>query len=235
MSNEQSTSNAPVVEDWGGYNVMAVSFEDGQNAYNALTQLGELDSQKRVGFQEAVVVVRDEDGQLIEKDRMSSNYLDATAGGGLLGLLIGVIGGPLGMLIGGASGVFAGSMFDLADIEETESALGEISSSVRTGQTTLLAVVKEESPDVVDAAMVGLGGKVSRRPVADVQAEIAAAEEAERKAKWEARKELVRGRHEQNKAAVNEKLAKLKAKLHHDQGTAQPAGAQPAEPAASGT
>ena len=235
MSNEQSTSNAPVVEDWGGYNVMAVSFEDGQNAYNALTQLGELDSQKRVGVQEAVVVVRDEDGQLIEKDRMSSNYLDATAGGGLLGLLIGVIGGPLGMLIGGASGVFAGSMFDLADSEETESALGEISSSVTTGQTTLLAVVSEESPEVVDAAMAGLGGKVSRRPVADVQAEIAAAEEAERKAKWEARKELVRGRHEQNKAAVNEKLEKLKAKLHHEQGTAPSAGEQTPEPAASDT
>jgi hypothetical protein len=49
--------------------------------------------------------------------------------------------------------------------------------------------------------------------VADVEAEIAAAESAERKAKWEARKGLVRGRHERDKAAVAAKLDDLKAKL----------------------
>jgi hypothetical protein len=67
--------------------------------------------------------------------------------------------------------------------------------------------------------MSGFGGTVVRRSVADVEAEIAAAESAERKAKWEARtkwearKELVRGRHERDKAAVAAKLDDLKAKL----------------------
>jgi hypothetical protein len=53
--------------------------------------------------------------------------------------------------------------------------------------------------------------------VADVEAEIAAAESAERKAKWEARKELVRERDEQDKAAVQAKLQELKTKLHGGQ------------------
>jgi hypothetical protein len=61
--------------------------------------------------------------------------------------------------------------------------------------------------------MSGLGGTVVRRSVADVEAKIAAAESAERKARWEARKGLVRGRDGRDKAAVAAKLDDLKAKL----------------------
>ena len=62
-------------------------------------------------------------------------------------------------------------------------------------------MVLEQSPEAIDAAMSGIGGTVLRRPVAEVEAEIAAAEEAERTAKREARKELLRTRHEHDKAA----------------------------------
>lgn len=65
--------------------------------------------------------------------------------------------------------------------------------------------------------MSGLGGTVFRRPVADVEAELAAAAEAERKAKHEARKELRRSRKESDKAAVKAKVDELKAKLHREQ------------------
>jgi hypothetical protein len=65
--------------------------------------------------------------------------------------------------------------------------------------------------------MADIGGTVARRRVADVEAEIAAAEDAERKAKHEARKELDRARRERNKATVDAKLDELKGKLHHGQ------------------
>ena len=108
-------------------------------------------------------------------------------------------------------------LYDLADYEETDSALGAISSSVQAGRTALLAEVVEGSPDVIDAEMSGVGGTVLRRSVADVEAEIAVAEEAERKAKREARKELMRSRHEHDKATVNAKVDALKSKVHRGQ------------------
>jgi uncharacterized membrane protein len=228
-------SNNAATEGWDGYNVIAVSFEDDRNAYKALTALKELDSQQRVGVREAVVVVRDEDGQLVEKDRVESTSLPATAGGGLLGLLIGVLGGPLGVLVGGTYGLFVGSLFDLSEIEEADSALAAISGSVRVGHSALLAVVDEHSPEVVDAAMADIDGTVVRRTVADVEAEIAAAESAERKAKHEARKELIRERHEHDKTAVQAKLDDLKTKLHHGrQAEAQGAEGAPATTRSSG-
>jgi uncharacterized membrane protein len=214
MTNQHPTSNGPTTSIVDGQNVIAVSFDDDREAYHALTLLKELDSQQRVDLQEAVVVVRGEDGQLVEKDGTESAGLVGTASGGLIGLLLGIIGGPLGVLIGGATGLMVGSLYDLADYEETDSALGAISSSVQVGRTALLAVVVEGSPDVIDAEMSGVGGTVLRRSVADVEAEIAVAEEAERKAKHEARKELMRSRHEHDKATVNAKVDALKSKVH---------------------
>jgi uncharacterized membrane protein len=97
---------------------------------------------------------------LVQKDRIESTFLPATAGGGLIGLLLGIIGGPFGVLIGGATGLMVGSLFALADMDETDSALGALSSSVKVGRTELLAVVLEQSHEVVDAAMSGAGGTV---------------------------------------------------------------------------
>ena len=178
-----TTSSNMAADGFDGHNVIAVSFEDDRNAYEALSILKELEGQHRLRVQEAVVVARGQDGQVVAKDRAESSDLPATAGGGLLGLLLGVIGGPLGVLVGGTYGLFVGSMFDLYDAGEADTALGAISGSVKTGQTALLAVVDEPSTEVVAAAMADIGGTVARRSVADVEAEIAAAEDAEREAK----------------------------------------------------
>jgi uncharacterized membrane protein len=214
MSDERSDPNRLDVEGWGCHSVIAVSFDDDENAYAGLTRLGELASQHQVGLQEAVVVVRQPDGRVVEKDRIASFAMPNTLGGGLVGLLVGIIGGPLGMLIGATAGLFAGSLLDIEDADDTESALGAISSSVRPGHTALLAVVVEQSAEVIDAAMRRLGGTILRRPVYDVEAEIAAAARAQRKAKSEARKELLRGRRAHDKEAVHAKVEELKAKVH---------------------
>jgi uncharacterized membrane protein len=221
-------SNTATTSGWDGFNVIAVSFEDDSNAYKALTSLKELESQKRIRVQEAVVVVRGEDGQLIEKERVEPTALPGSASGGLIGLLIGVLGGPLGVLVGGTYGLFVGSLFDIADLEEADSALAQVSSSARLGHTALLAVVEEQSAEVVEAAMADLGGTVVRRSVADIEAELAAAEKAERKAKAEARKELIRERHEHDKAGVQAKLEELKGKMHHGRTESDDAGRTPA-------
>ena len=219
MTNTPNTPNTTAADPFDGRSVIAVSFEDDGVAYKALTLLEELDSQHRVDVLEAVVVTRGEDGQVVAKDSVESSSMPGTATGGLTGLLLGVIGGPLGMLIGGTYGLFVGSLFDVYDADTADSALGEISGSVKIGHTALLAVVDEPSPEVVDAAMSDLGGTVARRSQAVVEAEIAAAEDAERTAKREARKELNRAQREQDKAAVDAKLGELTSKLHPGQRT----------------
>jgi uncharacterized membrane protein len=194
-------------------NVIAVSFSKDANAYEALGRLKELDSKGEVSVRGAAVVLRGEDGKIATKDQFGGGSAEGTATGGLVGLLVGVLGGPIGVLVGGATGVLVGSLFDQDDTDQTDSALAEISKSIRVGQTGLLTDVSEESPVAIDAVMANLGGTVLRRSAADVQAEVAAAEDAQRQAKQQARKELRDGRQKKQKAEIDAKLAELKAKL----------------------
>lgn len=195
------------------YNVIAVTFGDDVNAYEALTNLNELGAQGRVDVQEAAVVQRQADGGLIVKDRAGGDELVGTASGGLIGLLVGVLGGPVGMLLGGSYGLFVGSLVDLDQGEQVETTIGEISKSVQADQTALLAVVTERSPEVIDAAMATLGGTVVRRSVDEVEAEVAAAEAAERKAAQEARRELMAAKRDRTRDAAHAKVEELKTKL----------------------
>jgi uncharacterized membrane protein len=222
MTNNTSQNNNGADTSVSAYNVISVSFDPDTNAYAALTALKELESQNRLSVEAAGVVVRGDDGQIVVKDRAGS-YDDfaGTASGGLLGLLIGILGGPLGVLIGGTYGLMVGSLVDLDEAEDTDSVLAQISASLQPGHTALLAEVTEQSPEVVDTAMADLGGTVLRRPVYEVEAEIAAAEKAQREAKREAARELRRGRREHTKEQVQATVERMKAKQpHHDKAAA---------------
>jgi uncharacterized membrane protein len=194
-------------------NVIAVTFPEEANAYEALARLKELDSEGTVGVRGAAVAAREDDGRIAINDQLGGDSFEDTGGGGLLGLLVGVLGGPLGVLIGGATGVLIGSLFDGDDDDDTRSVLGEISSGIRVGPPGLLAEVSELDPAAVDAVMAHLNGTVVRRSAADVELELAAAEDAQREAKKKARQELRDARHKQRKDKVEAKVAELKAKL----------------------
>ena len=199
-------------------NVLVVTFgedpENDKNAYQALTDLKQLDSQNQIKIAGAAVVTRDLDGRVEVKSEVGDAPYTGAATGGLIGLLIGIIGGPLGVLLGGATGLMAGSLFDIDDVDTTESMLSDISKQVHPSRAALLAQVTEQSPEVIDTAMERLGGQVTRRSAADVEEEIAAAEEAQRKAKSEARKELHQARVEQHKQDAHAHVEELKTKLH---------------------
>ena len=198
-------------------NVVVVTFgedpENDKNAYQALTDLKQLDSQDQIKIAGAAVVRREPNGRVDAKSEVGEDPYVGTASGGMIGLLVGIIGGPLGMLLGGATGVLVGSLFDIDEVETTESVLSEISKQVQPARTAVLAQVKEQSPEVIEAAMARLGGEVIRRPVVHVEQEIAAAQEAQRKAKREAFKELHKARREKRKEDAHAKIEELKSKL----------------------
>ncbi|HUA03763.1 MAG TPA: DUF1269 domain-containing protein [Solirubrobacteraceae bacterium] len=212
-----------MVDAYSPRNVIAVTFTEEASAYEALSRLKDLDSRGDIAVHGAAVVAREQDGKLSEKDEIGEDNYEGTAGGGLIGLLIGVLGGPLGVIIGGATGVLVGSLFDMDDDDETDSALGQISKAITTGPPGLLADVSEPAPEAVDAVMAHLNGTVVRRSFLDVENELSEAEDAQREAKKKARKELREAREKKQKADVDSKIAELKDKLHRHKKAAAPA------------
>jgi uncharacterized membrane protein len=199
-------------------NVLVVTFGDDQdhdtNAYQALTDLRQLAAQGQIRIAGAAVVARDADGRVDVKSEVGDDPYVGTASGGIIGLLVGIIGGPVGVLLGGTYGALVGSLFDIDDLATTDSVLGEISKQVQPTRTAVLAHVTEQSPEVIDTAMARLSGQVMRRPVFEVEQEIAAAQEAQRKVEREARSELQKARFEKSKEDAHAKVEELTSKLH---------------------
>ena len=134
--------------------------------------------------------------------------------GGLIGMLVGVLAGPAGMLLELGTGGLIGGLYDIDQADVEDQTLAQVGQHIPPGHNALLAEVDEDAVDVVDGAMTAQGGAVLRRSADDVLAEIEAAEEAAEEAQRQARKKA----RERKKAELHEKYedrkSHLREKLH---------------------
>jgi uncharacterized membrane protein len=79
-------------------NVVVVAFNDNSKAYEGFSTLKSLSDQQQLTAKRAAIVERDATGTLQVKDSFEAGTGAATVGGGFVGMLLGVIGGPLGMV-----------------------------------------------------------------------------------------------------------------------------------------
>jgi uncharacterized membrane protein len=195
-------------------NVVVVRFSEPSKAYQALSVLKECDAEGRIGLESAAVVERTPEGELRVPEGADNDELVGTASGSLMGMLIGVLGGPVGVLIGWGAGALVGGAFDLDRADKSDEALGVLGRAISPGSTAVIARVMEPAVEVIDAEMWKLGGEVTRRSTAEVMDELEAAEDAAAAASREARR-TVREQHQaEAKASVEERVGKLKEKLH---------------------
>jgi uncharacterized membrane protein len=194
--------------------LVLVTFEQDSRAYQALSDIKTLDASSHVALREAAVVRRDVAGVLSLADDVDPQAGTATVTGGLVGLLIGALAGPVGVLLGGTIGLLGGGFYDYDSSEDADSVLERIAHDIPNGSTALVAALGEYGFEATDSAMQTLGGSVSRYSRADVEAEVAAAQKAARKARREARKTLRRSRRKAAHDKVHAKLEQMRATLH---------------------
>jgi uncharacterized membrane protein len=195
-------------------NVVVVGFTDASKAYQALSVLKECAAEGRVGLDAAAVVERTADGTVRIPESTDNVGLVGTASGSLIGMLLGVIGGPVGVLLGWGTGALVGGAFDLDRADTSDDALRALGQAIPAGSTAVIANVSEPAVEVIDGEMATLGGDVTRRPVADVMDQLEAAEDAERAAAREARRTMREQRKARLSATFDERVAQLKEKLH---------------------
>jgi uncharacterized membrane protein len=195
-------------------NVVVIRFTEPSKAYEALSVLKECDADGRIMLESAAVVERTPDGQLRTPEGTDNLEFVGTASGSLIGMLIGVLGGPLGVLLGWGAGALTGVVFDIVRADTSDEALTALGRAMPPGSTAVIASVTEPAVEVIDGEMAKLGGDVTRRPAADVMAELEASEEAAEAAAHEARKAMREKRKAEVTASMNERVASLKEKLH---------------------
>jgi uncharacterized membrane protein len=195
-------------------NVVVVRFTEPSKAYQALSVLKDCDAEGRIGLESAAVVERTPNGELRIPESADNVGLIGTASGSLIGMLIGVLGGPVGVLLGWGAGAMMGGAFDVDRAVTSDEALTVLGRAIPPESTAVIASVEESAVEVIDGEMNKLGGEVTRRPVADVMAELEVAEDAAEAAAHEARRALREQRKADVHADVEERVGKLKQKLH---------------------
>ncbi len=195
-------------------NVVVVRFTEPSKAYQALSVLKECDASGRIGLQSAAVVERTPTGELRIPESADQVGLVGTASGSVIGMLIGVLGGPVGVLLGWGAGALMGGLFDVDRAVTSDDALTVLGRAIPPESTAVIARVKEPAVEVIDGEMSKLGGEVTRRPVGEVMAELEAAEAAAEAAAREARRAIREKRKAELTAGGEERVGKLKEKLH---------------------
>jgi uncharacterized membrane protein len=191
-----------------GHNFITVTFEEDSKAYEALSRLKQANTAGRVGVTSAAVLQRGTDGRISIPEGADTFIGTGMVGGSLLGLVLGIFGGPVGVFFGFGAGALFGSMFDVQRAERESGVLEIIADALPLGGKALVAEVDEFAVEVVDGEMLALGGTVLRIPAAEVLAAVELAETAAEAAE----REVARVMHEERKQERRAKFAEIEAR-----------------------
>lgn len=201
-------------------NIIIATFNNDKTAIDAVHKLRELDLQNDITVFSKVLLRKNADGSI--------NYLKdeddlggwATVGGMAAGSALGLIGGPVGVVVGAFTGLTIGGVADLARYSFDEDFLENVKAGLPTGTTTLIAQVTEPSDAYINTAFEPFGAQIWRTNIYTehdkyvqmqidmLDAEIYQAERdlrdaaAEEKAKFEAKLAELRARREAKLATI---------------------------------
>lgn len=181
-------------------NVIVLTFRGSDRARASFGALRRLHDGGEIRLQAVTVVERTEDGLLVVIDQAEDVQITATAAGGVIGGVIGLLGGPAGLLIGGATGAVLASLVHIAEVESSDDVLRSFASAIPRGHTGTIAVIDEPAPAPVDALAAGFGVAPWRRSSAEVRSQLDAAQESA----------IARRRDEEARRTISDQLRDIK-------------------------
>ena len=193
-------------------NVLAVIFEVESEGYQAITTLRQQPLTEQYGILQMSLIKRT--GKTVtECDSFQSGVhtTDDTRRGGVIGGLLGVLGGPIGVMLLGSTGALAGSVIDAKDAEKSESLIEKVAEKLTDNSVALIALVTEENEAALDAKLTPFKADIVRFDAADIAQEVEDAEKMQKEMERQARQQLRESKKAERKEAVEKHRAKIKA------------------------
>jgi uncharacterized membrane protein len=148
--------------------LVVIGFENPQKAEEVLWRLRSLKRQHLIDLEDAVVVVRDEQGEINLKQSINLTHYDTSAGllsGGLLGTFVGMLflnpaaGLLIGSMIGAGAGALSGSLSDYGIPDDFIRSLAE---TIPVNSSALFILARKVQPEKILAELSDVKGKVLR-------------------------------------------------------------------------
>lgn len=189
-------------------------FDAEDEAYQAYTELKAAAVTPEYLVGEAAVMTK-EDGAMKVVDRFAADpeaYGDR-ARWGAVGALVGLLGGPMGMLLGGGFGTLVGTMVDNDDAARDASVIDIIAGKLYDGDTVVVMVAREAPGCPIDRVLEKHTSYIIRRDAATVAEEVEELEEVEREAEEKARGVLRAEKSEERRARIGKRREAMKARF----------------------
>ena len=197
-------------------NLVLVNYKVESEAYQALSELKRDTANANYTISQAAIVKR-ENGQLNTMDGFinGKDANDDTVTGSLIGGLVGILGGPIGILLGGSVGMLIGGAVDAGGIVKDASLLEKAGDSIAEGETAIILLAQEEYETALTAKLNDFDVTITRFDAAEVAAEVEHAREVERQMAKETREKLREEKTEAFKETVAKKSEELKNWFSH--------------------
>ena len=155
--------------------LVVVGFDDPQEADRVLTELARLRKEHLIDLEDAVVAIRDPDGEVRIKQSINLVGLGA-AQGGLSGALWGTLVGLLflnpliGLAVGGAVGAGTGALTgSLVDYGIDDGLIRSIGETIKPNTSALFLLIRKVQPEKVLQELSGFKGRVIRSSLSPEQ------------------------------------------------------------------
>lgn len=166
--------------------VIIMNFDVESKAYEAFSKAKRLHMNKSFKGEQMAVVHHSNDG---EHKFEIEDFLDFTGSnksstGGLIGMMVGILGGPIGVLLGWFTGGMIGATQDAKEVREATGVFEFLIDKIGEGDTALLLIAEEDNNRPLNQLiMMELGGEITRLEYDDVEAEVKKAQEMAKSSK----------------------------------------------------
>lgn len=155
--------------------VAVLTFGEDTQSYKAFSVIKKYHLEHQLKVEQIAVIKRKIDGELSVEDFLDITGADKTNKGGLIGMFVGILGGPFGVLLGGLIGSTIGIFRDKKEVTHAYSVFENTLKSIKPGKTGVIAIVEETKEDVLDNIVHEGNGKIDRYLEAELRSEIEAA------------------------------------------------------------
>lgn len=195
-------------------NIVAALFAEESKGYQAITELKKKAVTENYAVMQMALIKRDGNNiTVLDGFDSGLSTADDTIVGGLVGAVVGILGGPIGVLFMGAYGALLGTIIDTGDAATGLSLLEVAAQKLGDKETALIAFTSEKDEKYLDEELTKYDCAVVRFDAAVIAKEVEEADKLQAELDRQARQALREQRMAEHQAGIEEERAKIAAEF----------------------
>ncbi|MGI1805805.1 hypothetical protein ACRPK8_08695 [Exiguobacterium sp. TDN 0502] len=144
------------------HHIMTFTFNEEATSYQVFSELKKYHARGQVDFEQIAVIKRNENGAFSFEDAADLNGSNRVVKGSLIGMAVGILGGPFGILLGSMTGMLIGGSKDVKEHQEIQETFKRTLGVIPPGKTGIIAIGEEFEPSVLDGLVAEHNGTLER-------------------------------------------------------------------------